>query len=230
MASIGKKIHECSSCTYKTTSRKYFNKHKKTHSSDNVSTCDHCNATFKCKVSLNHHIVRKHPNFSASVSYTIHQCLSCDYKSVRKNDVDKHMLKHLDADSSSNLAICKHCDGRYKSEQGLNNHIIKEHPNFIGSVTRKIHECIYCSFKTAYKHSFDKHLTSHSEAGTKLNACKHCTATFRCKYYLDDHIVKKHTDFVASVKRKIHDCSYCTYKTVRKDALEKHISRHHRNA
>ncbi|VEN59410.1 unnamed protein product [Callosobruchus maculatus] len=236
IASIGKKIHECSNCAYKTTIPKYFKRHLKIHSSDKINTCEHCNATFKCKKSLDDHIVRKHPNFSASVSYRINQCPSCDYKSARKYDVDKHMLKHLDGDkrmlkhldvdSSDNTIICKHCDGRYKSEQGLNNHIIKKHPDFIGSVTRKIHECSYCPFKTAYKRSFDGHMTSHSDVDSKLNACKHCTARFTCKYYLDDHIVKKHPDFIESVTRKIYECLHCPFKTVYKHRFDGHMTSH----
>nr|CAI5843053.1 unnamed protein product [Callosobruchus analis] len=163
----------------------------------NDYVCTKCNAVFTRKLNLDEHILRKHRESLGSVSSKIHGCTLCDYKTTRKyylsshmsthptaDDicdyqsakkyyVDKHiMLKHVDADSSSNIINCKHCDSRYKSEQGLINHIIKEHPDFIGSVTRKIYECSYCPFKTAYKICFDGHMTSHSDLDSKLAAKK----------------------------------------------------------
>nr|CAI5824120.1 unnamed protein product [Callosobruchus analis] len=194
---------------------------------DKGNTCKHCTATFKSKVSLDNHVVKKHPNFSASVSYTIHQCPRCDYKSARKHDVAKHMRRHLVEDSIGNLTTCKHCKGRYKSEQGLNSHIIRKHSEFIGSITGKIYECSHCPFKTAYKHCFDVHMATHSDVDSNLNTCEQCTATFTSKYNLDDHVVKKHPDHIASVDKEIHKCLFCRYKTVRNDLLEKHTFRQH---
>nr|CAI5843056.1 unnamed protein product [Callosobruchus analis] len=215
IASLGKGIYECPNCTYKTTTLVYFNSHLKIHSSGKLKKCEHCDATFRRKLSLDDHVVRKHPNVNASLSNRIHQCPSCDFKTARKCDIDKHILKHSDSSDT-----CKHCDRKHNTEHVLSNHITKTH-----SITSKIHECSLCPFKTANELCFVSHMTCHSE----MNVCKHCTAPFTRKCYLDDHIVKKHPDFIASVERKIYECTDCTYKTVRKDMIERHAVIHRSN-
>nr|CAI5852380.1 unnamed protein product [Callosobruchus analis] len=212
MGSVSSKIHGCTHCDYKTTRKYLLHSHMLTHTSG-VDTFN------------------KHPNFSASVSYTIHQCPRCDYKSARKHDVAKHMRRHLVEDSIGNLTTCKHCKGRYKSEQGLNSHIIRKHSEFIGSITGKIYECSHCPFKTAYKHCFDVHMATHSDVDSNLNTCEQCTATFTSKYNLDDHVVKKHPIILLLWTRKYTnvyfvDIKLCNYKSVKKREGEQDVVKH----
>nr|CAH7755047.1 unnamed protein product [Callosobruchus chinensis] len=232
VTSVAGKIYNCLCCAYKTTVIQYFNRHLSSHSSDvsNVSVCDYCGAQFKRKRSLDDHIVKKHPDFSASVSCKVHECPNCDYKTAQKIDLDRHILKHPEAVSLHNLISCKHCNMSFKSQQSLRNHIIRQHPDLMASVTGKIHECSYCTYKTSMRHMFHEHIIKkHPNFGgpKDLISCQYCDATYKGKQSLDYHIVKKHPDFIGSVNREIYKCSICPYTNLRKYMLEKHMLRHH---
>nr|CAH7716510.1 unnamed protein product [Callosobruchus chinensis] len=141
----------------------------------------------------------------------------------------RHMVTHPSA-VREQQSICEHCNAAFKSKRLLDAHIVKQHPKFIASVTSKIHKCSYCTYKTIHNGHFDAHLLTHPDhaASVKITPCKHCTMTFNSKYDLDDHIVRKHQEFIGSVTRKVFECSYCSYKTVRTNKSEKHILSHRR--
>ncbi|VEN40262.1 unnamed protein product [Callosobruchus maculatus] len=229
VSSVTSKIHECTLCAFKTTVRASFNKHLLIHPETNASqliTCTHCTATFKNKISLDDHIIRKHPNFVSSVTSKIHECTLCAFKTTRSSSFNKHLLIHPETNSTQ-LITCTHCTATFKNKISLDDHIIRKHPNFVSSVTRKIHECTLCAFKTTVRGSFNKHLLIHPETNsTQLITCTHCTATFKNKISLDDHIIRKHPNFVSSVTSKIHECTLCAFKTTVRGSFNKHLLIH----
>nr|CAH7756841.1 unnamed protein product [Callosobruchus chinensis] len=125
---------------------------------------------------------------------------------------------------------CLQCSVVFKKKTALDEHCIKKHTDSITSVSSKIHECTYCNYKTTKKTNMTRHMVKHpsAAASVKITPCKHCTMTFNSKYDLDDHIVRKHQEFIGSVTRKVFECSYCSYKTVRTNKSEKHILSHRR--
>ncbi|VEN44466.1 unnamed protein product, partial [Callosobruchus maculatus] len=119
-----------------------------------------------------------------------------------------------------------YCNKTFKSKLSLDDHIIKTHPDFIASVSSKIHECTQCTYKTTYSTNIRQHLiTYHPElAGNRiLTRCMYCNKTFKSKTTLDDHIIKIHPDFTASVSSKIHEGTQCTYKTTHVKCLREHL-------
>nr|CAI5830839.1 unnamed protein product [Callosobruchus analis] len=216
--SISSKIHECTHCTYKTTVKGHLTEHMVQHTETADITCIHCNAVFKRKRNLDDHIVRKHPDFIAFVSSKIHECTHCSYRTAMKANLDHHMLKH-----HIYMLRCLHCEATFKRKTGLDNHVIRKHPHFIASVSSKMHECTYCTYKTTMKSNFAKHLLKHR--ADKL-MCTACNKQFRHKGKLDDHTIRKHPHLIASVTNKIHECSRCAFKTVIKATLAKHIKKH----
>nr|CAH7755130.1 unnamed protein product [Callosobruchus chinensis] len=231
-AAVSSKIHECIYCTYKTTRKDVFARHMldhpETEDSYQHSTCVHCNAIFKRKTNLDDHIVRKHPDFIASVSSKIHECTHCSYKSVMKANLDHHMLKHPETADSYKLVSCVHCDATYKTKKNLDDHTIRKHPDSIASITSKVHRCAYCTYKTTVKGHFTEHMLKHSETSADIYIlrCTHCDATFKRKTGLDNHVIRKHPHFIASVSSKMHECTHCTYKTTMKSNLAKHLLKH----
>nr|CAH7755132.1 unnamed protein product [Callosobruchus chinensis] len=261
IASVSNKIHECTHCAFKTVMKAqlahHMLKHPETADGYKFSTCVHCNATFKGKLNLDDHIVRKHPHLIASVSSKIRECTQCTYKTTVKGSFDKHMLKHSVAVDNHKLSLCVHCDAMFINRIDLDDHIIRKHPDSIALISRKIHQCRYCTYKTTkkghltshmfkhpetadsckritcahcdavYKHktiikrSFAGHMLEHPETDI-CSACIHCNAIFKQKSSLDDHIICKHPDFIASVSSKIHECTHCPYKTVVKSNLVHH--------
>nr|CAH7755133.1 unnamed protein product [Callosobruchus chinensis] len=231
IASVSSKIYECPHCTYKTIIKRSFAGHMLEHpETDICSACIHCNAIFKQKSSLDDHIICKHPDFIASVSSKIHECTHCPYKTVVKSNLVHHnMLKHPETVDSNKFILCVHCNTAYSNKKNLDEHIIRIHPDCIASISSKVHQCGYCSFKTTVKGNFTSHMLNHSETADsfKLNrTCTDCNTTFKSKTYLDEHIIRKHPDFMASVSSKIHECSHCTYQSTIKRKLAIHLLKH----
>nr|CAH7729041.1 unnamed protein product [Callosobruchus chinensis] len=233
IATITRKIYECINCIYKTTIKSHFNKHMhmSTHpkiaSSYEPKACVHCNATFKRKLWLDDHVVRKHVDFMSSVTSKLHECTKCSYKTtIFKHLFDRHMLMHPEIASSYTPGMCIHCKETFKNKIWLDDHVVKKHPNFITSVTSKLYECSQCIYKTVIERSFDQHMSMHSATASthKPNPCIHCNATFKNKGSLNDHILKKHPDFVSSITKKINTCTTCNFKTTIKHQFDRHMS------
>ncbi|CAH1980902.1 unnamed protein product [Acanthoscelides obtectus] len=223
------KVNTCPvpTCNYKTTTKRYMVSHMKTHQDDKSSSCVHCNAIFKQRKSLDDHILKKHPKFVESVKRVIYECPYCPNKTVYKWKHDDHLLVHPEAAHKLVLLKCMHCESTFKIKRELDDHIVRKHPEFMASVTRKIHQCPYCPYRTV-KSTLDKHLMKHRDdvSSTKLRTCRHCNKSFKQKESLDNHMLKEHPEFTESVTRNVHQCPYCPYRNVRKVALDRHITTH----
>nr|CAI5858920.1 unnamed protein product [Callosobruchus analis] len=215
---VTSKLYECTDCTFKTVIKSDFDKHLLKHSDFKYSACVHCNATFKSKKSLDDHVLRKHPDFFTAVTYKVHECIKCSFKTIIKRCFDRHLLNHPELQST-----CGHCNATFKSKKSLDDHVLRKHPGFFTAVTYKVRECKKCSFKTIIKRSFDRHLLNHH---LKHSTCIHCNVTFTNKFTLDNHVVRKHPEFITTVARKIYECPKCTYKTTFKNTFKRHISSH----
>nr|CAI5822578.1 unnamed protein product [Callosobruchus analis] len=225
-------IYDCPKCTYKSTIRarlaKHMLQHPETGSSFKLSTCIHCNASFKSKTSLDEHTIRKHPGFMDSISSKIHECANCTYKTTMTSQLARHMLKHPNSASGFKLNTCTHCNKTFESKQTLDDHIIKRHPDFLESVSGKIHECPKCPYKSTSKSLFDKHILKHPEINGVLNtSCQHCDARFHRKLRWTIILLKNIPGFDASVTSKVHTCPTCGYRTTMKSNLNKHMSTKH---
>ncbi|CAH2004546.1 unnamed protein product [Acanthoscelides obtectus] len=247
-------IYECTTCVYITTEKDNFDRHTKLHletvSNDNFKRCVHCDTTFKGTSSMNEHIVRKHPEFIASVTVKVYECTVCTYKTTKKPNFYRHMSVHPEIDISNTLQKCNHCDAKFKNKFLVDEHIIKAHPEFI--MYSKIYECTSCSYKTTINSCYKKHILTHltykctactykTNVKTALDShmlqhpqisnhkdvkCVHCGAAFKRKVSLDDHIIRLHPEFIESVTSKLHTCTNCSYKTVLRNVFEKHVLEH----
>ncbi|VEN38655.1 unnamed protein product [Callosobruchus maculatus] len=245
LSSVTSKIHACSECTYKTTKKGKLHSHimaihplegstpkrkKRKGSSDEPPfyTCEHCNVIVKKKQALDDHITRKHPDFISSVTRQIYQCENCEYKTIYKGDMTRHISVHPGAISNFKLSRCEHCTATFKTKRALSDHVIRNHPNFIASVKQKIHECPSCSYRTVQKCDMDRHLLTHSDivCNVQLTRCSHCSSTFKTQKGLDEHIAKKHPIFSESSTHQILQCPNCTYRTIQQSELDKHMLVH----
>nr|CAI5819626.1 unnamed protein product [Callosobruchus analis] len=216
VASVSRKIHECTKCTYKTTRSKCIREHLLAKHSEIANRCIYCNMTFTSTQSLDDHILKIHPDFITSVSSKVHQCTECTYKTIRISHFKRHIVaKHTDVANR-----CIYCNKTFKSTRSLDNHIVKKHPDFITSISRKVHECTECTYKTVGAYLLRRHnMVNHPDVA----GCVYCNSTFTRKVTLDDHIVKRHPDFIATISSKVHECTECTFKTVSTSQLKRHI-------
>ncbi|VEN52849.1 unnamed protein product [Callosobruchus maculatus] len=231
-ASVSSKIYDCTRCTFKTVKKAllahHMLKHPETADSYKFSKCIHCSAKFKQKICLDDHILRKHPEYSASVSSKTHECTRCSYKTVLKAQLARHMLKHPETADGYKFSTCIYCNAKYKQKICLDDHILRKHPEHIVSTSSKILECAYCPFKTVMKTHLARHMLRHPEAADsyKLSTCVHCNATFKTKRSLDEHMLKKHPYFAISISSKIYECMHCAYKTTKRGSFTSHILKH----
>ncbi|VEN53002.1 unnamed protein product, partial [Callosobruchus maculatus] len=70
------------------------------------------------------------------------------------------------------------------------------------------------------------HSSTHLSIFDNPDICKYCDRSFRDQLILDNHIMKKHPEFKASIRSKLYECSYCTYKTTVKRYLKSHMPIH----
>nr|CAI5830823.1 unnamed protein product [Callosobruchus analis] len=232
LASVTRKVHECPCCTYKTILKanlhQHMFKHPEAANNHKFQICVHCNAKHRSKQSLDEHVIRKHPNFISSITSKLHQCTYCTYKSTLRTSFAKHMLKHPETVNNYKFQICVYCNAKHKSKRSLDEHVIRQHPNFISSITSKLHQCTYCTYKSTLRNSFAKHMLKHPEAvnNYKFQICVHCNAQLKGKRSLDEHVIRKHPDSVASITSKMYECTYCTYKSTQSTYFAKHMLKH----
>nr|CAI5819299.1 unnamed protein product [Callosobruchus analis] len=137
------------------------------------------------------------------------------------HDNEKYEHDHSKRDGWNAISNKTDCNATFKSKTSLDDHVIRKHPDFISSVTSKLYVCTKCTFKTVKKSCFSKHLLKHPGIASdfKHSSCIHCNATFKSKMSLDDHVVRKHPDFISSITNKLRECTKCPFKTVQKVVL-----------
>ncbi|VEN37674.1 unnamed protein product [Callosobruchus maculatus] len=230
ITSVTHKIYECTECAYKTTKKNNFERHLSVHSdtgsSEKPITCSHCDVTFTRKGALDDHIVKKHPDFITSVTHKIYDCPNCSYKTIGKNNFERHLAGHFGTASNSEHMTCVHCNASLKSKKALDDHVIRKHPEFIKTISRKIHECPVCFHKTAIKSSFDRHMLTHVEnaPSCELSRCTQCDASFKKKSSLNDHLLKKHPNLFALNAKTVYECPKCDFKTTIRNNFDRHAS------
>ncbi|CAH2000775.1 unnamed protein product [Acanthoscelides obtectus] len=103
-----RKMFRCNGCNFIVSNENRLIVHMKHHnhksksylhySGDKIRCIHvHCSATFKTKKGMDHHILQNHPDLIASVTYKIHQCAHCTYRTTsqglfaRHNKCKKHV-------------------------------------------------------------------------------------------------------------------------------------------
>nr|CAH7721248.1 unnamed protein product [Callosobruchus chinensis] len=155
-------------------------------------------------------------------------CKHCNATFISRFSLDDHIVRKHPT-SVEDLKICKYCEATFKTDFARDDHVVRKHPDFIENVSRKIHECKHCTFKTTDKSGLTRHtMFKHPESTDSRERiqCVHCTATFYTKQSFHEHTIQKHPDFAESVPSKIHRCAYCPYKTIRKLKIDTHMLEH----
>nr|CAI5866647.1 unnamed protein product [Callosobruchus analis] len=222
---ITKEMYRRPEYHYKTVRKSSMSVHyKKGHK---LIHCVHCNATFIRKSKLDEHIIRKHPDFMASVTSQFHACTKCTFKTTSKSNFEQHLRKHPGLASDFKHSPCMLCNATFRSKKSLDDHVVEKHPNLITPIKKeKYSRCPECRFKSVRKTTLDRHMLRHSATERKLIHCRHCNAQFKTKLSSNEHIIRKHPDFISSVTIKLHECTKCHFKTVIKRALQNHLSKH----
>ncbi|CAH2000774.1 unnamed protein product [Acanthoscelides obtectus] len=173
-------------------------------------------------------ILKKQP-VASERARELFRCSGCTFTVSNKNRFIIHVREHKHGSNSyvehSEVKIRKeelkkcihvHCNAKLKTKKGMDHHILQKHPDLIASISCKIHQCTYCTYKTSYKDELVKHnVRRHPETidSYKLRSyqsklkpfgCIHCYARFKLKRGLDNHISKKHMKEDTSKKHIEH--------------------------
>lgn len=179
--------HICRICKEKFTCILDLKTHVNTkHKIDIIkSSCIECDANFSDFNELSMHMCVKHNN---KVKLFCLICEICGYRAKKKSHLKQHFISHLDnnvlacqqcdykTNLISNLQIherihvnnrifhCefKDCSYRSSSKASLRGHLLKHFPE------KNMLFCDKCSYKTVYKHSLQKHISSHERNCTRV--------------------------------------------------------------
>ncbi|XP_034243242.1 zinc finger protein 266-like [Thrips palmi] len=111
------KPFQCGDCTKKFRNRYQLNLHKNaTHRGIKDFMCDRCGEKFICKTRLKQHV-------SNSMKHNL-ECDICGEMFCVKQKFQRHVKCH----DSTNLYLCKKCDAKFLSSQGLCSHMRLQHP------------------------------------------------------------------------------------------------------
>ncbi|XP_030747631.1 zinc finger protein 808-like isoform X3 [Sitophilus oryzae] len=126
-------VYRCATCSYQTPYKCGLNTHKKVHLASEerqLFACLHCDNKYRTKQSLEYHFEFNHTDSRVkklTVSQDkVYRCSKCSFRTAYKASLNKHKKIHL-APEKRKLFACAHCDKKYKSRQGLNDHLGYNH-------------------------------------------------------------------------------------------------------
>ncbi|KAM4633814.1 zinc finger protein ZFAT [Polymixia lowei] len=114
----GLKPYHCSVCDYAGRSKSNLKAHMNRHSTERSHLCDLCGKKFKSKVTLKSH------RLSHTAEGKQFQCSECDFTSVSKPALLRHMEQHADFKPFR----CAHCHYSCNIAGPLKRHYSKKHP------------------------------------------------------------------------------------------------------
>ncbi|KAM9783288.1 zinc finger protein ZFAT [Neosynchiropus ocellatus] len=115
----GLKPFACSQCDYTGRSRSNLKTHMNRHNKERCHICDLCGKTFKSNVTLKSH------RLSHSNEGKRFQCSACEFTSVSKPSLLRHMEQHTDFKPFR----CAHCQYACNIAGPLKRHYKKKHPD-----------------------------------------------------------------------------------------------------
>lgn len=168
-------------------------------------SCPSCNHTFINKSKVINHQIRVH-----KLEIKHEACHKCDYKTVDKYNLRKHLNVHSDQKPYS----CNYCKSSFSSSAGLNHHTIRIHNR------EKPYECNKCDSKFTTNTELKIHLRVHTE--DKPYECFVCHSKFRHSRVLTTH-------FRVHLGDTPYSCCICVAKFSSLNALRCHERIHEVN-
>uniref|UniRef100_A0A6P7F643 Zinc finger protein 611-like n=1 Tax=Diabrotica virgifera virgifera TaxID=50390 RepID=A0A6P7F643_DIAVI len=147
-----------------------------------------------------------------------YKCTACNKKTCNLREVYKHVNRYC-----RYTMKCPFCSKVFRRRQGLDNHVIREHPGKKYVMDNPILKCKLCEYSTVVRKNFHSHLFSHkSKEDRPQYNCNECNFTTYNSSYLKKHRLIKHP--VES--DTLHTCDKCTYSTYLTSRMTKHLKTH----
>lgn len=186
--------------------------HMKIHAGSRAYTCDYCSKSFSRRNVIRHmkavH-VKKDPKF--------YECYVCGAKYEKLFYLKNHLNLHYD---DGNAFQCKICFEKFAYQFVLTKHVNSKHAKENETkISEKVYQCTDCTFATASKDYFKKHLQKHTSKTIQpsMNSCKICQKMFATNSAYRQHI-QGHL--------KLFKCDSCPKTFNNKCKLKRHSAVH----
>ncbi|CAH2061754.1 unnamed protein product, partial [Iphiclides podalirius] len=196
------KVHECTVCKKKYSSRQLLGEHMNTHSGARPHRCALCGKTFASKYThqshLKTHLDRPRP----------YKCEQCGKSFLTQQNLNQHEKTH----SGVKDFICKVCGKAFGTQHNLKVHGV------VHSGTRPF-VCGVCGKAFARRAEVRDHLRIHT--GERPFSCEICGASFTQRSNLHSHRRATHLD------DKRYKCQLCPKRFKRRRLLDYHVKASH---
>ncbi|CAH1389107.1 unnamed protein product [Nezara viridula] len=236
----GKDNFECEMCSFTCTKEKVYKRHLKLHQrSRPLRPCPFCDYFSSSLAHLTVHI-RQH------TGETPYHCGVCQYKTVQKSNLTRHLKKHRHhrVSKADKLRVCAHCNYRTPNSAHLLAHIRAAHTG------EAPYSCKHCDYKSAQRSNLKRHMRKHT--GERPFSCHLCSYSTAYAYVLKKHIenhpeqdekfncdscdyfTNSSLEFKRHVKthsgRSMFCCHFCGYISLNADHFKVHLRRHTQEA
>lgn len=117
------KPYSCTFCTKSFAFTHDLSLHLTVHTGNKKHICPVCDASFTKAWSLKQHMMQHEVNPAKF------QCPDCNYSSISKTHLQKHMELHTNNMNDTITYICEECDIEFKAEEELKFHLEETHQN-----------------------------------------------------------------------------------------------------
>ena len=199
-------LHQCDLCNQVFPSWPLLQKHKKSHSKDQIYCCEVCKEYFTSSDELQDHVKIHLEGFEPSIcdychssfqdvrafiehnclpiektseegeSDQMHECMTCFKKFPTEESCNEHIKSHDDKRFG-----CVRCKSRFSSTKALKIHM-KCH------LRNKLHRCIKCNITFNRKRELIRHQRKHMNKGSYT--CPICSKTFKFERKFDNHMAQ----------------------------------------
>ncbi|XP_055609591.1 zinc finger protein 808-like isoform X2 [Uranotaenia lowii] len=197
-----KTVYQCPNCDFKTTHKRKFQRHGKTHLKKEIKR-------FVCRESGCTEV------FSESREYLAHRanhrlftCEYCGSQFKTASDLKSHLLLH----EGKPIFRCEYCDYTAVKREYVKLHVRNQH------VKTNSFKCDVCDLIFAKKITLKNHMNIHTKE--KTYNCRICEKVFYVESYLKKHVANVHE----KTRRK---CEYCSRDFCLKEVLVDHIEKDH---
>ncbi|EFA06347.2 Zinc finger protein 184-like Protein [Tribolium castaneum] len=163
--------------------------HEKFSPEINDIACEKCGKHFAKRYDLRQHLYRVHNTSKQFVS-----CQYCNYKTVHKCNMDRHVALHF---RKSNQYTCEYCGKNFDSIANLNDHITYNH------IQTRQFKCDKCDKSFKRNSELARHQDSHSDE--RPHVCTLCGKTYKRLNHLKRH--EKQAHHIVKETRRIKNVS-----------------------
>ncbi|KAL1115048.1 hypothetical protein AAG570_007079 [Ranatra chinensis] len=223
--------YQCPDCDYAASRRHHLARHAQLHAGVKPYECPAaCGFRTTRPTGLAHHTAIAHPGMAGPRGVAL-ACPMCDYRTVRRDRLVRHMARHTGDDPRKPAP-----PQSSESREGTDGEVTKlSPPPYPGEDvkpvpgsgalrwrrSRRLYECAApgCGYSTPHRQHMARHAVKHG-AVDRLYRCQHCDYAATTLEYLAKHKVKH-----AGVKP--FACTECTYTAARRAQLSRHVATVH---